>query len=144
MSTSSFFSPIALNTNLSSLRTLITTANLFISHHLADNTRLSYQSAINSYQSFCTLFHIPFSFPVSDIYMCLYITYVATRTSPPPLQYSTIKNYSYGIQSYHSSEHQIEHWLSTLTLYHKCMKGIKRRREVQKTMIVRKIGRVRE
>ena len=58
--------------------------------------------------------------------MCLYITYVATRTSPPPLQYSTIKNYSYGIQSYHSSEHQIEHWLSTLTLYHKCMKGIKR------------------
>jgi hypothetical protein len=100
-------------------------ANLFISRNLAESTRATYASAVSSYEKFCRLFGVEFECPISDELMCVFVTHLATRTSPPPVQYATIKNYAFGLQSYHS-DHGHEKWLSTLTMYHKCMRGLKR------------------
>lgn len=57
--------------------------------------------------------------------MCVYVTHLATRTSPPPLQYSSIKNYTFGLQAYHAQHGHLA-WLDSLVHYHKCMMGIRR------------------
>lgn len=102
---------------------MVVRANTFIINAISRNTRHTYNAAVNNYYKFCQEFELKPEFPISDEYACCFITWLATKEKR--LQYSTIKTYSYGIGNLHR-ELGFGDWPQNLSLFHRCMKGIKR------------------
>ncbi len=62
--------------------------------------------------------------PITDANMCLWASYYAT-TDKVKLTYATIKTYTFGL-SYLHTELGFENWRDQLSLFRRCMVGIKR------------------
>lgn len=62
--------------------------------------------------------------PITDANMCLWASYYAT-TEKVKLSYGTIKTYAFGL-SYLHTELGFENWRDQLSLFRRCMIGIKR------------------
>jgi hypothetical protein len=126
---SSLFQPIRIDSTSPAFTQLVATANDFVNNAIAASTRATYASGVNSYISFCKEYGIVPSLPISDEYLCLWASHVATRTlaahGKGPLAYKTIKSYSHGISSFHT-ELGFDNWLDSLLLFPRCLKGIKR------------------
>jgi hypothetical protein len=102
---------------------LVDVANKFISACLASSTRLTYQSALNSYLKCYASFGLEAPIPATQVSLVLWLSHSATR--PRPLVPSTLRSYLSALASLHE-ELGFRNLLDDKPLVNRCYKGIKR------------------
>lgn len=104
---------------------LVNLANEFIISAIAESTRSTYGVAVRSYIRFCEEMKLECTMPITDANMCLWASYYAT-TEKGKLTFATIKTYTFGL-AYMHTELGFNNWREQLSLFRRCMIGIKRK-----------------